>query len=136
MLEISRVKFIMVRIFRNLQYTVNNFFFQNYWLNNNFNTTKTMRFNVLYMTVFFIPWLNEKKFSTLLRPFGQYLYGFRALDRLFDLALQFSKKVLPSLAIIRVTIFLVVSPLALTDPSLRVLGGLPGTVFWLSTFDF
>ena len=29
----------------------------------------------------FIPWFNEKNFSILLRPFGQYLYGFLALIR-------------------------------------------------------
>ena len=42
-----------------------------------------MRFNVFYITVLIL-WLNGKNFSTFLRPFGQYLYGFRALDRLFD----------------------------------------------------
>ena len=36
-----------------------------------------MRFNVLYITVFFIPRVNETMLSTLLRPFGQHLYGFR-----------------------------------------------------------
>ena len=60
------------------------FFLQNCWLNKNFNSTKNMRFNVLYITVFFVPWLNGKKFSALLRPFA----WFRALDRLFDPALQ------------------------------------------------
>ena len=51
-----------------------------------------MCFNVLYIIIFFIPWFNEKKFSTLLRPFGQYLYGFHALDRLLDPALQLLAK--------------------------------------------
>ena len=46
-----------------------------------------MHFNVLYISVFFIPWFNEKIFSTLLRPFGQHLYGFRALDRGYSIRL-------------------------------------------------
>ena len=47
-----------------------------------------MRSDVLYITVFLSRDLTKKFFSFLLRPFGQYLYGFHELNRLFDPALQ------------------------------------------------
>ena len=72
-----------------------------------------MRFNVLYITAFFIPWFNEKKFQPYFDRFevrlkffqtNPYKYGFRALARLFDPALQLFASISISILILSIEV--------------------------------